>query len=379
MIELKTISYKTLEITSQLRVDIIVPVKEINNYIYEAVPEILDLDYENFGIIIFPDTFDGDEYLTKRIQQTQNSASNTQHSTPVTQNSIRKTNKLRIISTGNIGPAQKRDLALKYSDADIFAFLDDDAYPRRDWLKNAVKHFENPDIAAVGGPAITPPNNSFYQRVSGAVFLSKISGGNPERYWPMGKVREVDDWPSVNLLVRRDIFEKIGGFNSAYWPGEDTKLCLDIIKMGKKIVYDPDVVAWHHRREGLKRHLRQIGRYGLHRGFFAKKFPETSRRLKYFIPSFFVIFLILAIPLHSYFCAVKSCFLLEIFDNLFFAGIAIYLISLGTAFCQINRKEKNIAISLVSLFYIFLTHIWYGIRFLQGFLFTKDLKSKLRS
>ena len=356
MIELKTISYKTLEITSQLRVDIIVPVKEINNYIYEAVPEILDLDYENFGIIIFPDTFDGDEYLT-----------------------IRKTNKLRIISTGNIGPAQKRDLALKYSDADIFAFLDDDAYPRRDWLKNAVKHFENPDIAAVGGPAITPPNNSFYQRVSGAVFLSKISGGNPERYWPMGKVREVDDWPSVNLLVRRDIFEKIGGFNSAYWPGEDTKLCLDIIKMGKKIVYDPDVVAWHHRREGLKRHLRQIGRYGLHRGFFAKKFPETSRRLKYFIPSFFVIFLILAIPLHSYFCAVKSCVLLEIFDNLFFAGIAIYLISLGTAFCQINRKEKNIAISLVSLFYIFLTHIWYGIRFLQGFLFTKDLKSKLRS
>ena len=158
MLELKNVTPKTLEITSQLSVDIIIPVKEINNYIYEAIPEILSLDYENFGIIIFPDTFDGDEYLT-----------------------IRKTNKLRIISTGNIGPAQKRDLALKYSDADIFAFLDDDAYPRRDWLKNAVKHFENPDIAAVGGPAITPPNNSFYQRVSGAVFLSKISGGNPER------------------------------------------------------------------------------------------------------------------------------------------------------------------------------------------------------
>jgi len=66
MLELKNITPKTLEITSQLSVDIIIPVKEINNYIYEAIPEILSLDYENFGIIIFPDTFDGDEYLTIR-------------------------------------------------------------------------------------------------------------------------------------------------------------------------------------------------------------------------------------------------------------------------------------------------------------------------
>jgi GT2 family glycosyltransferase len=360
MIEFKNVSYKTLEITNQLKVDIIIPVKEINNYIYESIPEILKLDYENFGIIILPDTFDGDGRLMNLTQQTQHT-------------------NLKIIPTGSVGPAQKRDLALRYSNANIFAFLDDDAYPRRDWLKNAVKHFDDQDIAAVGGPAITHPDDSFYQRVSGAVFLSRISGGNPERYWPMGKIREVDDWPSVNLLVRRDIFEKVGGFNSSYWPGEDTKLCLDIVKMGKKIMYDPDVVAWHHRREGLKRHLRQIGRYGLHRGFFAKKFPETSRRLKYFIPSIFVIFLITAILLYSYFCAIKSCVLLEIFDNLFFAGIAIYLISLGTAFYQINSKEKNLSISLVSLFYIFLTHVWYGIRFLQGFLFTKDLKSKLRT
>ena len=66
MLELKNITPKTLEITSQLSVDIIIPVKEINNYIYESIPEILSLDYENFGIIIFPDTFDGDEYLTIR-------------------------------------------------------------------------------------------------------------------------------------------------------------------------------------------------------------------------------------------------------------------------------------------------------------------------
>ena len=195
-----------------MKVDIIIPVKKINNYIYESIPIILELDYEDFGIIIFPDSFDGESFP-----------------------------KTKIIPTGAIGPADKRDLALLHSHADILAFLDDDAYPRKDWLKNAVLHFKDPKVAAVGGPAVTPMSDSLLQRVSGAVFLSKIGGGFPERYWPLGRVREVDDWPSVNLLVRKDMFEKVGGFNSEYWPGEDTKLCLDIIKAGGKIIYDPDV------------------------------------------------------------------------------------------------------------------------------------------
>lgn len=322
-------------------VSIIIPVKEVNDYIKESIPHILNLDYKDFEIIIFADVHAAVSFP-----------------------------KTTIIATGKIGPAEKRDLALKYARGSIFAFLDDDAYPRRDWLSNALRHFDNQQVAAVGGPAVTPSSDTFYQRVSGAVFLSKIGGGNPDRYWPIGGVKEVDDWPSVNLFVRRSVFEQVGGFNSDYWPGEDTKLCLDIIKAGGKIIYDPDVFVWHHRREGLIRHLRQVGGYGLHRGFFAKKFPETSKRLKYFIPSLFVLFLIVGAPL---------LFLgNNFFDIFFYTGIGIYVIALIIALFQIQGKEKKLAVSLVSLFYISLTHIWYGIRFLQGYLFTKELKSALR-
>ena len=41
-------------------------------------------------------------------------------------------------------------------------------------------------------------------------------------------------------------------------------------------------------------------------------------------------------------------------------------------------KEKNAAISIMSMPYIFLTHIWYGIRFMQGFLLTRKLSSQLK-
>jgi len=59
-----------------------------------------------------------------------------------------------------------------------------------------------------------------------------------------------------------------------------------------KIIYDPEVLVWHHRRELFWPHLKQIGNYALHRGKFAKEFPETSLRLSYFVPTIFLVFLI---------------------------------------------------------------------------------------
>ena len=329
-------------------VSIIIPVVEINDYIRESVPEILKLDNQNFEIIIFPDK-------------------DTEETFP----------KTRIIPTGKMGPAEKRDLAIKYAKGEILAFLDDDAYPQKDWLDKALRHFSGEEVAAVGGPAITPNDDTLFQKVSGAVFLSAISGGNPDRYWPGKSTKEVDDWPSVNLLVRKDLFSELGGFDSEYWPGEDTKLCLDIVKRGEKIIYDPEVLVYHHRRSGLGRHLRQIGSYGLHRGFFAKKYPETSLKFKYFIPTIWVLFLVLG--------TIFSLFSVTVFRSqglwlpVFSAGLIVYLCGLLFALFDIYRKIKDFKVTFFSTYYIIFTHLWYGIRFFQGFVLTKELKSKLKN
>ena len=332
-------------------VSIIIPVTVINEYINESIPHIFNMDYDCYEILILPDAGDFSQIRFESAEYAE---------------------KLRVIPTGPMGPANKRDVGAQQAKGEILAFLDDDAYPRRDWLNNAVRHFENPEIAAVAGPAVTPKDDSFRQRVSGAVFLSPIGGGNVDRYWPGKRRYFIDDWPSVNLLVRKRDFLDIGGFDSRYWPGEDTKLCLDLThKLRKKIMYDPEVFVWHHRREGLGHHLKQVGGYGLHRGFFAKRLPETSRHVKYFIPSFFVLFCVcgLAVPVLNHMA----------FTILYSAGIALYLLGLGVAFVHIHVKERDIAVALMSLSYIFLTHLWYGIRFLQGFIFTRELKSTLRA
>jgi GT2 family glycosyltransferase len=251
---------------------------------------------------------------------------------------------------------------------DIHVFLDDDSYPSHNLLSVASHFFSNPEIVAIGGPATTPTSDTFWQKVSGAVFLSKFSGGNPERYIPIGIIKEVEDWPSVNFMVRKDAFIDIGGFNSPYWPGEDTKLCLDLIeRTGKKILYVPSLMVWHHRREGLIAHLRQIGAYGLHRGYFAKVHPRTSRKITYLIPSIFTIFLLLSIFIGIY---------PQIIRDVFLIGWVIYSLALIKAYFDIRRYE-SCAVALVSLPYIVATHFWYGIRFIEG-VFTGKLVSQLR-
>ena len=192
---------------------------------------------------------------------------------------------VREIPTGAELPSDKRNAGAAAADgAEIVAFLDDDARPLPGWLANAVPHFSDPGTCAVGGPAATPPEDGFMAAMSGRVYASPlVSGAYRRRYVPT-RVCAERDLPSCNLLVRASALREAGGFDSAYWPGEDTVLCLDLSKLGR-IVYDPRVVAAHHRRPLFGPHLRQVSRYARHRGFFAKRFPETSLKPAYFAPS----------------------------------------------------------------------------------------------
>ena len=327
-----------------IKYSFIIPVKEINDYIRETVPKILGIPRDDYEIIIYPDFGLETEEKWEKTKQIP--------SPP--------------------GPAVKRSLALRDAQGVFFIFVDDDAYPESDILDLLDEDFRDEEIAAVGGPAITPQSDSFLQKVSGAVYLSSLGGNFPERYYPIGPKRFVMDWPTVNLSVRRDVFQKVGGFDCSYWPGEDTKFCLDIIEKFKernKILYNPKIIVWHHRREGLLRHIKQIGGYGLHRGFFAKKHPHTSFQINYFIPSVFSLFVIFGWI---------SVFINPILGKLYLLGWVFYALALGKVFYDIIRRQKEFLVAVYALVYVFFTHFYYGLRFIQGFVFTKELKSKLR-
>lgn len=329
--------------SESVKFSIIIPFKTWSPDLDESLTHINRMPFSAYEVILLPD---GEEQLPEAFS-----------AMPV-----------RIMPTGVVNPAVKRDAGAEEAQGEFLAFIDDDAYPEPDWLEVALKFFqENPEVGAVGGPGITPSSDPYWARVSGAVYLSRASGGFPERYVPNPPIRQVDDWPSVNLLVRRDLFLQVGGFDSDYWPGEDTLFCLKIVEQtNMKILYVPDMIVWHHRRKGLKKHLRQVGNYGLHRGFFVKRYPETSCRIKYFIPTLWVLFVLVGAGLSV---------LSKTAGLLYLTGWLAYAITLGISWFDIRRFESW-KVALGALPHIVLTHLWYGTKFMQG-LTTRELKSSL--
>jgi glycosyltransferase involved in cell wall biosynthesis len=260
---------------------------------------------------------------------------------------------VREIPTGRIRPAEKRNIGILRATGDLVAILDDDTIPVENWLQQAVVYFYDPAIAAVGGPAVTPPHDPFLAQMSGRVFANPmVSGQYRYRYTPV-RVRTVDDFPSCNLIVRRDVLDAAGGFNTTFWPGEDTFLCLDIaVRMKKTIVYDPRVLVYHHRRKLFLPHLRQVGRYAMHRGHFARRFPATSRRLGYMLPSLLVAGLAAG--------AIVSI-LVPCLSPIYFALAGSYgiITLLGT----FSRRPEAWILTWLG---VVLSHVVYGIRFVVG-------------
>ncbi len=315
---------------SKSMVSIIIPCKTIDDYTIGCINSCKSIEYNDFEIIVLPD------------------------------NNDRIVGDVKMIITGPVSPGMKRNIGVKNSNGDFCAFIDNDAYPRKDWLTNALKCLENPQVGGVGGPGLTPESDGFMQKAGGYVMSSFMVGSISNRY-KMQNSYESDDIHSCNFIARKSVIQEAGGWNEKYWPGEDTLMCLAIKKIGKKLIESSDVVVYHHRRSLFGPHLKQVSRFGEHRGFFTKKFPENSVKATYFLPSALICSLLVGILLSILFPQFLYILLLGI--------LGYSVLSLIAASLQV----KNIKLILSVWLGIIVTHLVYGSYFLFG-LAKRDLK-----
>lgn len=307
-----------------MKFSIVIPLRKIGDFINESIPYHLKQTYKDFEIIIVSEAKE-----TVKFPRT------------------------RILKVGKISPGEKRNFGVKHAKGEIIAFIDDDAYPRKDWLENAAKYFRDKKVTGVAGPGVKPKDAGFKETLSGLVY--EIGGvGGMERYKKGSKVKEIDDWPTCNFIVRKKDFQKVKGFDSTYWGGEDTQLCHALTQdLGKKIIYDPEVLVYHHRRKDFKGHLRQSLFWGMWRGFFMKKMPETSFKWFYLVPGLFVIGLVAGAILSFFSANLRA---------IYFLVLLVYLIYLT----YVGLKSKSLKYFIPLMVLTSLTHISYGYGILRG-------------
>ncbi len=236
------------------RISAVIPVIEVSTYARRCIDALLAFD--GIEVVLVPDSCPAD--LDPRIVCIPSGAANT---------------------------SRKRQVGLEGASAPYVALIDDDALPAEGWPDAAIAVLEaDPSIGAVAGPTLTPPDEPELGELSFRIFASPLVTG-PQR-WRYAQVsaRDVDDAPSVNMVMRRSDAEAIR-FDTPWAFGEDTVVCERLLKRGLRIRYIPDLVVLHSRRPLWRAHLRQLYRWSRRRGAFARAGGINSRRPAYFAPT----------------------------------------------------------------------------------------------
>jgi glycosyltransferase involved in cell wall biosynthesis len=142
-----------------------------------------------------------------------------------------------------------RNYGVLHSKGKILAFLDSDCVIQKDWLMNALKILRDEQIGATGCSYGIPENASWVVK---AWYL-------PQQDSP----REISFIPSGNLVVPREIFEQVKGFNEQLIAGEDFDFCQRVHTAGYRIIASRLVQAIHlDDTDSLKKLLKKEIWYG---------------------------------------------------------------------------------------------------------------------
>ncbi|MGK9477440.1 glycosyltransferase [Melioribacter sp. OK-6-Me] len=176
-----------------------------------------------------------------------------------------------IVNEKNVGFGAANNIALKKARGKYLLLLNPDTIVKEDTFSKMIEFFEkNPDAGIAGCKVLNPDGTlqlacrrSFpgpwtsFTKVMGLSSLfpkSKFFARYNLTYLDENQTYEVDAVSGAFLMMRREVYEKIGGFDPQFFMyGEDLDLCYRAQKAGYKVYYVHSTEIFHYKGESTKR------------------------------------------------------------------------------------------------------------------------------
>ncbi|MBW2284858.1 MAG: glycosyltransferase [Deltaproteobacteria bacterium] len=248
-----------------------------------------------------------------------------------------------------LGIPAARNAGIRLSRGRILVFTDDDCRFQSDWLTRLSRHFDTPNLGAVGVPDRNPPDGPFFSQcvdyavnsLAGSGGVRQKAGARLARYLPRG----------FGMAIPRPVIEAVGGFDETLAAGEDIELSYRVRKGGYLVSFDPDAFVWHERRGTPRSFIRQM----FTRGFTRIELVRRHRGMMepaYFFP------LVLVAGFTTLACA--SVFF-SLARPVLFGVTAFYGIGIGAAGLHGAARLKDGRAIFVIPVLLALQHLMYGL------------------
>jgi glycosyltransferase involved in cell wall biosynthesis len=150
----------------------------------------------------------------------------------------------------NLGFAKACNQGARAAKGRYLVFLNNETIPLDGWLQALLSEVQlHPDVAVVGSKLLYPDGTIQH---AGVVFSRAFATPYhvycrfPADAPVVNRRREFQVVTAACMLVRKEVFATVGGFDEGYRNGfEDVDLCLKIRDQGGRIIYQPNSVLYH--------------------------------------------------------------------------------------------------------------------------------------
>lgn len=150
----------------------------------------------------------------------------------------------------NLGFLRNCNEAAKHAHGKYLLFLNNDTNVQCNWLAPLVELMERDLSIGIAGSKLIYPDGMLQE--AGGIIWQDASGWNfgwrdaPEKP-DYNYVKEVDYLSGASIMVRRELWERTGGFDERYVPAyfEDADLAFQARSLGYRVVFQPKSVVVH--------------------------------------------------------------------------------------------------------------------------------------
>ena len=179
---------------------------------------------------------------------------------------IAKNHPVKLVCS-DLNPAAAYNLVLDDAKHEVIGLIDSDAKVEKQWLQKLVNRLDDRKIAGASGTVETWNNDKLIPRVIGYELNY--------RYRRLPK--SVERVATMNLLLKKDIVKKIGGFDEELPTQYDTDIGARLAKEGYIIAFDSEAICYHFHRPTLTAFFKQQYKYGQNTWKLYFKHPKLAK------------------------------------------------------------------------------------------------------